>query len=68
MNIIIIGATSGIGKALFERYLREGHRMGIVGRRTHLLEKLRHRLHHRPYSRHPQTSPNMTKQSKQSTH
>ena len=41
MNIIIIGATSGIGKALFEKYAIEGNRLGIVGRRTHLLDELR---------------------------
>ena len=41
MNIIIIGATSGIGKALFEKYATDGNRIGIVGRRTHLLEELR---------------------------
>ena len=41
MNIIIIGATSGIGKTLFEKYANEGNRIGIVGRRSHLLEELR---------------------------
>lgn len=41
MNIIIIGATSGIGKALYEHYASQSHRMAIIGRRTHLLEKLR---------------------------
>lgn len=40
MNIIIIGATSGIGRALFEIYASKGNRIGIVGRRTHLLEEL----------------------------
>ena len=40
-SIIIIGATSGIGKALFEKYAAEGNRLGIVGRRTHLLDDLR---------------------------
>ena len=30
MNIIIIGATSGIGKALFEKYVSEGNRVGVV--------------------------------------
>jgi len=39
--IIIIGATSGIGKALFEKYSVGGNRIGIVGRRTHLLDGLR---------------------------
>lgn len=41
MNILIIGATSGIGKALFENYATDGNRVGIVGRRTHLLDELR---------------------------
>lgn len=41
MNILIIGATSGIGKALFEKYSLEGNRIGIVGRRKNLLERLR---------------------------
>jgi len=41
MNIIIIGATSGIGRALFEKYAAEGNRIGIVGRRTHMLDELR---------------------------
>ena len=44
MNIIIIGATSGIGKALFEKYVTDGNRIGIVGRRTHVLEEL-HQQH-----------------------
>ena len=37
-TIIIIGATSGIGKTLFEKYAADGNRIGIVGRRTHLLD------------------------------
>ena len=41
-TIIIIGATSGIGRALFEKYAADGNRIGIVGRRTHLLDELRH--------------------------
>ena len=40
-SIIIIGATSGIGRALFEKYSADGNRIGIVGRRTHLLDELR---------------------------
>jgi len=40
-SIIIIGATSGIGRALFEKYAADGNRMGIIGRRTHLLDELR---------------------------
>ena len=40
MNIVIIGATSGIGKALFEKCANENNRIGIIGRRAHLLDKL----------------------------
>ena len=40
MNILIIGATSGIGKALFEKFVSEGNNLGIVGRRTNLLDDL----------------------------
>ena len=40
MNIVIIGATSGIGKALFEKYANEDNRIGIIGRRAHLLNEL----------------------------
>jgi short-subunit dehydrogenase len=39
--IIIIGATSGIGRALFEKYAADGNRIGIIGRRMHLLDELR---------------------------
>ena len=46
--IIIIGATSGIGRALFEKYATDGNRIGIVGRRTHLLDEL--------YQEHPDTA------------
>ncbi len=41
MNIIIVGATSGIGRALFERYAEGNNRIGIIGRRKYLLEELR---------------------------
>ena len=40
MNIVIIGATSGIGKALFEKYVNCANRIGIIGRRKHLLDEL----------------------------
>ena len=40
MNIVIIGATSGIGKALFEKYVSGDNRIGIVGRRANLLGEL----------------------------
>lgn len=45
MNILIIGATSGIGKALFEKYIIEGNRLGIVGRRAYLQDEF--------YQQHP---------------
>jgi short-subunit dehydrogenase len=41
MNIVIIGATSGIGKSLFQKYATEDNRIGIIGRRGHLLDELR---------------------------
>ena len=47
-TIIIIGATSGIGRTLFEKYATNGNRIGIVGRRTHLLDEL--------YQEHPDTT------------
>ena len=41
MNIIIIGATSGIGKALFENYVTKGNIVAIIGRRSNLLLQLK---------------------------
>ena len=40
MNIVIIGATSGIGKVLFLKYANADNRIGIVGRRADLLDEL----------------------------
>ena len=40
MNILIFGATSGIGKALAETYLKEQHRLILTGRRKHLLQEI----------------------------
>ncbi len=40
-NIIIIGATSGIGRRLAELYAEKGNRVGISGRRAELLEQIR---------------------------
>lgn len=39
-KVIIIGASSGIGKALAELYLDKGFRVGITGRRKTLLEEI----------------------------
>ncbi len=40
MNIIIIGATSGIGNGLLKRYAVPGNRVGILGRRKAILKEL----------------------------
>ena len=39
-RIMIIGATSGIGRGLAEQYLRENCLVGITGRRENLLKEL----------------------------
>jgi len=39
-KVIIIGATSGIGKALAMIYLKNGSQVGITGRRKELLEEM----------------------------
>ncbi|TNE71946.1 SDR family NAD(P)-dependent oxidoreductase [bacterium] len=39
-NIIIIGATSGIGRALALAYLKKGYQVGVTGRRIELLQEL----------------------------
>ena len=40
MNVIIIGATSGIGKELARIYSEAGHSVGITGRRTEILASM----------------------------
>lgn len=40
MNILIIGATSGIGKSLYQYYISIGCKVAIMGRRKGLLEEL----------------------------
>lgn len=40
MNIIIVGATSGIGEGLLKRYAVSGNRVGILGRRKAILKEL----------------------------
>ena len=39
-KVIIIGATSGMGQALAERFTADGHMVGITGRREALLREL----------------------------
>ena len=40
MNILIIGATSGIGKSLYSHYVADGCNVAIMGRRKNLLEEI----------------------------
>lgn len=40
-RIIIIGASSGIGQKLAELYAKEGHLVGITGRRQELLQRIK---------------------------
>ena len=40
-RIIIIGATSGIGKEMALLYAAKGHKVGITGRRNHLLQEIK---------------------------
>ena len=39
-RVVIIGATSGIGLELAKLYIENGDRVGITGRRAHLLDEL----------------------------
>lgn len=40
MNILIIGATSGIGNSLYSHYLSCGNRVAIMGRRKKILDDM----------------------------
>lgn len=40
-KIIIVGATSGIGRKMAEIYVEKGNRIGITGRRLELLEEIK---------------------------
>ena len=40
-KIIIVGATSGIGRKMAEFYIEEGHIVGITGRRLELLQQIK---------------------------
>lgn len=41
MNIIIIGATSGIGYRLWQHYVSHGHSVAITGRRSEILDEMK---------------------------
>ena len=40
-KIIIIGATSGIGRRMAELYAEQGHTVGVTGRRLELLQEIK---------------------------
>jgi len=40
-SILIVGGTSGLGRRLSELYAAEGAKVGIIGRRQHLLDEIR---------------------------
>lgn len=40
-RMVIMGATSGIGRKVAELYIGRGWRVGVAGRRVHLLEELK---------------------------
>ena len=41
MNVIILGASSGIGRELAKLYIKENNKVAITGRRIQLLEELK---------------------------
>jgi short-subunit dehydrogenase len=43
-KIIIIGATSGIGLELAKLYIQNGDRVGVTGRRSHLLNEMENKF------------------------
>jgi short-subunit dehydrogenase len=43
-KIIIVGATSGIGRKLAELYAEKGNKVGITGRRNNLLIEIQHQF------------------------
>ena len=38
--VIIVGATSGIGRKMAELYAQKGYKVGITGRRKELLDEI----------------------------
>lgn len=49
-NIVILGATSGIGKELARLYAKNGAKVAITGRRTELLKEMSNKEHAFIYS------------------
>ena len=47
-NILITGATSGIGKTIARQFAGEGARVVLVGRRQEILQKLKEELGENP--------------------
>lgn len=43
-SVIIVGATSGIGRKMAEMYVARGYRVGITGRRQWLLDELKNKF------------------------
>src|ERR1043165_443633 len=43
-RIIIIGASSGIGKEMALLYAKQGNKVGITGRRNHLLQEIKNQF------------------------
>src|SRR5829696_9089118 len=46
-RIIIVGATSGIGRKMAELYAEKGNVVGITGRRNDLLEEIKSHFHNK---------------------
>lgn len=43
-KVIIIGATSGIGRKMAELYIERGYKVGVTGRRENLLKELKEKF------------------------
>ena len=57
-KIVIVGATSGIGRKMAELYIEKGNKVGITGRRSELLEEIKRQSAQRiDYERFDVTKP-----------
>lgn len=43
-KIIIVGASSGMGRKMAEQYAAKGHRVGVTGRRKELLDEIKNQF------------------------